>query len=849
MRILLPISMSLALLGCRNQPGKENVNTDGVVADNEWTVQLELSQDSVSAGLPLTYTVTVLDPDEQPVTLDDWALTSSLEPDLSWSYTELTPIVAGEHGLTLNATTDDGTALVAEGTFNVVAGPAYDVDLVLDDNATQAGVEIGFRVEAVDQFGNAVDVSGASVTVDSEEILVDANSFWSTVPGTYVATAAIGDSEDVELFVVTPGPADSIALIFNTAVELYQTVTARVRLQDAYGNDATEDWTLSVDGDGETVTSFRNVTFYDEGFYTVTATVDGRELSDSVGPFLIDSTGPELTIYTPERGGWSEGLQEDLTGNVYDEWSPALSLSVNGRSFTANSDGDFTVPQDYAFGLNVLETTAIDGDNNSATDTRAVLAGGFLAEGERCSQGVQVRLHEGTGGLDTLEELGEGLISGTDLDALLPSPVFSDSARNCFDPCGGLFGGCRVCVTWYAVNLYVTNPRISGTDMDLDPQSNGRIGTLFAVNDPSLRWSASGTAVGIGYSGSGDISARDITVDMEVEPFVDGSNNIQATLYNVNATANGFDFNFNGFGWLEDVFDFFGVDIDALIAEPMLGAVEDILRDEVPAVLADALQDLELSFDVDLFENVFTIDALPEFIDVDNSGITLAMETDVAAGEWVRPDFGLGSLYAGYQGPEYTGSPGAIIGMSDDFLNQFLYQLWGGGALDLRLDSSELGLNASDLEFILGDIDSLTIVADPLLPPVVVPGDGNLLDLQIGDLLLTLYADEDVFIEVYVSAVTDLDVSVEGDQTLAAAIGEDIELYFDVIYPEANTVGAADTEALLEAIVPLILPSLTDALGAIEIPSIEGFTISTISVDAAGPENGVLTLGGNLTAD
>jgi hypothetical protein len=176
--------------------------------------------------------------------------------------------------------------------------------------------------------------------------------------------------------------------------------------------------------------------------------------------------------------------------------------------------------------------------------------------------------------------------------------------------------------------------------------------------------------------------------------------------------------------------------------------------------------------------------------------------------------------------------------------------MWGGGLLDMTVDSSELGLDPADLSFILGDVESLVVSVDPLLPPVVVPGSsGNLLDLQLGDLHLTLTADGATFIEVYVSAVTDLDVSVDGDATLSAELGADLRLYFDVVYPESNTTGASDTEALLEALVPLLLPILTDALGEIEIPAIQGFTLSGISVDVGGAEGGYLELGGNLTED
>jgi hypothetical protein len=337
---------------------------------------------------------------------------------------------------------------------------------------------------------------------------------------------------------------------------------------------------------------------------------------------------------------------------------------------------------------------------------------------------------------------------------------------------------------------------------------------------------------------------------MTVTPSVTSSGQIDLRIDSVSASSTNFDFDFNGFSWLESVLSFFGFDVDSTIEGYLVDAIEDAVYDAVPPLLEDALQDLELSFDIDLLSNSYTIEAVPEDIDVDSVGLTLALETVVEPETWARSDYGLGSLHGDYSIPSWSSTPGASIAISDDFINQVLYAMWGGGLLDMTVDSSELGLDPADLSFILGDVESLVVSVDPLLPPVVVPGSsGNLLDLRLGDLHLTLTADGATFIEVYVSAVTDLDVSVDGDATLSAELGADLRLYFDVVYPESNTTGASDTEALLEALVPLLLPTLTDALGEIEIPAIQGFTLSGISVDAGGAEGGYLELGGNLTED
>src|SRR5690606_1219338 len=123
------------------------------------------------------------------------------------------------------------------------------------------------------------------------------------------------------------------------------------------------------------------------------------------------------------------------------------------------------------------------------------------------------------------------------------------------------------------------------------------------------------------------------------------------------------------------------------------------------------------------------------------------------------------------------------------------------------------------------------------------------MELQIGDLELTLFngapVNNDVLIQAYVTVYAPLRLGAVGDHSLSATIGEP-DIYFDVVIPESNTLAAGDTEALLHALVPLILPLLTDAIGEIDIPEIQGFGISNISVTRSGAQGGFVKLGGSL---
>lgn len=845
---LIPALVPALLLGaCNGAGGKGGTNVIVIEEEFDNTPELVLTVETpgVTAGESTGYGLVLVFPDgtTEPV---GGTLESDLEPHLGRTLVQVSPTVAGGHVLTATTSWRE-QELRDQATLQVGAGPADTVDLALTDLAFPAGGAVGYAVSAADRFGNPVDTATTALSASSADLSLSGGQVTGTVPGAYTVAATLGEARDEEVLVVLSGaPVDVTLSLSSGDLELYQTTHATVEIVDEYDNPVYADWTLSASGTGRTTTSGANVTFYEEGEYFVRVDVDGTSLWDEVGPLLIDSTGPSIEIDDPTRGGWHVGDAGTVTGTVGDDWSGVAGLDINGDAVTPAADGSFSHGLAYATGVNVIETSATDGDGNTSTDTRAVLAGDFLPYGDAVNEGIVVRLHEGDGGLGTLESLGEGLVGSTDLSALIPSPVVNETAQSCVTI--PFFG--TQCVTWYRVVLYVTNPGFGGTDLSIDPTSAGLLDTRFRVSNIRLNWNANLTLVGIGSSASGNITANSLDVDMDLRPYV-SSNQLGVQVASVGVQTNNFVFNMNGA--LYDVLSFFGLNtvISSAISGFIEDAVEDVVRDEVPAVLEDALGDLEIGFDLDLQGNAYAIDAVPHAVNVDDTGLDLTLETTVGAETWVSPHTGLGSLYAGYGMPAWTGAPGTVIGLSDDFLNQLFFALWGGGILDMELAGADLGLDASSLEILFPGLTELTITTEALLPPVVVPDPAGLAELQIGDLNLTLWngdaATGTELIDVYVSVFAELDLSSSTGSSLTAELGA-MDLYFDVVYPDATSIGAADTEALLQEIVPLLLPTLTGALGEVPIPDIQGFTVTGVVVDAGGPERGVITLGGDLTA-
>jgi hypothetical protein len=337
---------------------------------------------------------------------------------------------------------------------------------------------------------------------------------------------------------------------------------------------------------------------------------------------------------------------------------------------------------------------------------------------------------------------------------------------------------------------------------------------------------------------------------MDLQPYVtDGV--LGVNVLAVDVTSAGFTFDWDS--WIYDVMSFFGVDLSGLIQSYMEEAVEGLVSDEVPSIVGDAVGDLEIATDLDLEGNTYSFSAEPSYCCIDDQGLSLGLATTFTTAAWAHDTEGPGSLYGDYSLPLYaSGTPGMQVSLGLDFLNQALYAFWGGGVLDRTLGEAELGLDLGSLSTFL-PFESLSIQTEALLPPVLVPGTGSaLLDLQLGDLALTLYdgapePGNEVF-QLYVSVVAGLDLDVSADGMLVPALG-DMDIWFDVVLPSAGTEASADAESLLGALVPMLLPSLTAGLGEIPIPDIEGFGLSVDSIALDGPESGYVNVNGDLSVN
>ncbi len=819
------------------------------------SIDLVLTSNEAPAGVPVGFSASGADGYGNPVEMGTYELL--VDAELTVDGNEVSGTLVGLYELTAVIGSVAGDVSDTE-TLEILPGDPFEVDLTLSAASMTVGETVTWSVVILDGYGNEIPEGDATfaVTADSGDVSISGYDVTCEVAGGYVVRVDVeGGSTpwDTEALEVLAGEPVSIELTLSTtAPEVDDPVMATAVILDAYGNEADETWTLDVtaepgsDQAHVTVTDHEFV-FSGDGWFTATATVDLNGAFDTEGPFLVDSFGPSITVTNPERGAWRTSYADTVTGTIDEPWSGLASASVNGDAVTVTG-GAFSHPITYDFGITVVETLATDLEGNEESDRRAVLAGDFVAEGSGVDDGMVARVNQGA--LDELEVIGEDMIDNTDVAGLIPDPVYYGWAEDCWDPCGGWFGGCEICITWYELSLHVNNPTLGDSDLEIDPRA-GTIhadGTVYDINVP---WSASGAVIGIGYSASGTISADSITIGMDITPSISGGQ-IQTSVSNVTVSSANFDFDFDS--WIYDAAVWFGFDIDGTVQGYVEDAIQSAVQDEVPGLLEDMLQDLEIGADFDFEGVTYDFLAEPSSVSVDDDGITLGLATYLTAGTWNSPYTGLGSLYYGYSVPAYGATPGMEVSISADFLNQAMLAFWGGGLLDQDLGTTELGIDPSDLAFLGGNIVDPHLITEAMLPPVVLPGtNGHMLDLQAGDMMVSIYGDDpsdpaNLLFILYIGFDAGLELTVNANGNLEATIS-DIEAWFDVVYPVMPNSLATDMEDLLDLLVPGLTPLITDAIGEIEIPEFDGFTLTSIAISTGGAEAGYVNAGGDLVVN
>ena len=844
--------------GCSDNKAGDTGDVDDSDTDvdaDAGILDLQLDSGTATAGESIGFSLTWLT-DEESLPVEEFMLSSDMEDPLSASDDSVMPTVSGAHVLSALATDVNGEEQLATAVLTVEPGMLAILNLSVLPMTVAAGEAAVYEVAGEDLYGNAVDTGEAVIALPDGVTEGDENTLTATVVGDYAAEASLGEYvAQADWTVVAAEPA-VVDLILEDVEDLEagDDTDYEVVVTDAYGNPCDVETSVFCD-DESVVVEDDELEFSEDGIFVCQASVAETDLVDEE-TIIVDGTGPELVVLTPERGTWTMLESVTVSGSVSDAVLDVASLTINGES-TEVSGGLFTRALDLVSGVTLIETVATDtdvddeGEGNRSSDVRAVLqAPTFHDVSEDLANGLVVRMQDDEGGLGRLEALGSELVSVEAIRDELVGLIFSSSTCLASLP-SWLGGGCALSGS---ADGYLNSLSVGSISMDIDPLSSGMIEVSVFLNDVHADWEV---VVSPSPDVDGTITATTIRADVLLDPYLSSLGSLVVPVEVVSVSEVGFDVEVSG-AW-DTIAGWVGVDVDDIVWGELVDAIDDEVRETVPELLGDTLSDLVVEEEIEAMDNTYTLSASIGGLVIDDDGIEVRFKTSFAPEEVLgaAAEVGpTGSPVYSYGLPDWTFATGTSLALGGDFLNQALHGFWLGGMLDQELTDADLGLDMATISLLMPGLDELTMVTTPLLPPVAMPVDDASeadFDLYLGDMLVQIYngdIDESLlYMELYVSAVAPLDLAAgSGGSELEVSLGEPV-VHVDVVYTtDSYTVTRESTEALFADLMPLYLPEITGAVGSIALPEFEGFTLSGLSssMEGSGEPAGYWTLSGDL---
>ncbi len=861
LRTVLPAAAVLfALAGCNDVTGLSAVLGDAAHSASDYSLEVVASTDTVEAGGTVGFTVTLRDRDGVDIT-SAYDIGRTISPALGvladgddtyrFTFTDTYTYFASVDLL--------GSRLVATAAVDVTPGAAASLTVQADPPLIVAGDTVKLTADVRDAYGNPTEGNvGYSVTPAAT---VDVDEVTATVSGLYEVTGVLSgaDATATDTFSVVPADPASLSISLSSYdVEVGQGVVVDIQLRDQYGNESDVPVDLSTDpGPAGTRAWGSFVRFDQEGRYMVHADVPAFGLHDEDGPVLVDSSGPQIRVTEPDRG---EEIRESdqpivtVAGSVSEAISPAgMTVTINGAPATLTSNGLFSFQMTPEKGLNEINVVATDGDGNVSDHYQTFLWGDFLPMGDPNEDGIVARLNEGA--IQTIEDMVDDLLDITSVGAGLANTTLWQSGNWC--PISWFGGAISLCGNLVAQLASVT---LGSLTVDLDPQW-GYLDTYVEIAPLEFDVSLTATFTGCFFAcasvgiTAGVVAHTDATqVWTDVYPSVNSSNEIQVALANTQTGLVGFSLSFYGLGLLTDFLSLISSWITPVLTPLLEAALGPIVQSQLPPIIEQALAGVALAQDIPLLGATIELEALPQDISVDPDGMTIMLETvtttqlgpnaPITYGAFNRDDYTL---------PTYGTTPDFNLSMADNFVNQLLHSVWQAGVMDLSMGSAELGFDLSSV----GDILPLTTIEFetlPLLPPVIGPSStGNdLLEFAIGDMIVNVWGDPGgqygLMMQLAVTVLADADLTIVNEQ-IEFGIGTPVVI-MDFVTSDWPDLDGEVAENLMDAVVDLIVPTLTDTLddlGGIEIPSIAGLQMGSPSIIREPSPTYYITASGDLT--
>ncbi len=806
-----------------------------------------------------------------------WSL--ALDPPNAGTITDLsvTGWLAGT--VTVKCALESSPDAVSDGAPLVItAGAAYKTTATVTPATFEAGAgSTQVTCAAVDQWGNTVDASGATLMYP-KALTSTSGGLTSTVSGKYDIQCMMAnvtkENATPGTVTVTPGKPVSMTLWPKPNMPFYK-IDDTIKMfglgKDKFGNDVPEmplQQPCAVDPpEGVTVNAGgKSYSFNTDGHYHFVGTsVDYPSLSAET-TLTCDSVGPLVLITEPARGATLNGDPiVHVKGTVIDVTSAVKSFTIGGQEVTIAADGSFTFDIPSVWGMNPIEWEAHDQWDNisQGVQTYYYSTQWFLSDfntpkdseindaiGIWLSQNI---LDNGThnhttpkdivsvleivlGKLDLNSLLGGGVslgvinVLGTTVTPSIGNVKLGDPLKNGGYPLidmevldGGIYVSAKIYGLSADLNLdinllgfvpFKTVTTIAADEIDIGLD-------IYLSKDPA-------TGKLVSSAKNTTIQLQNLTI-LPSGPLVQQLNNV-----GINVTG-------------------FLAQLEKLILAPLTNLLTTVLAPQLDQLIGGQLGTIfnMLAINTTIPLGPFIGKGAPANLKLTSDvgtlafqkkqGIVFGLMASMTAEKKVPHDV-LGSIgRAGCLAENAkpvvfnpTEKYGLEVGLADDFVNQLLHAIWNGGLLQLALDSSVLG----NIDMSTYGVKDLSVETDFMLPPILnTCADGEWLTLQIGDLgIHAMLSFSGTPIDMYAYALVTAKVKIEavadpknpGSKAISLNLDpKSVALKLEVTKINSEALPFKDIfVSLITGLVPNLVGGISGGLGAIPLPSIDLSTLS-----------------------
>lgn len=804
---------------------------------------------AVVAGTPIQVSCIGADAHGNPLTTG-WTVGTT--PEIVTSDLLLQPTLAGTYDVACRI---EGSVDATPARLGVIANVPKHLHTLLEPAEIEAGNAAKLGCVALDAYGN--QIKDFPFAVDHSDKLALKGLYLSATEAGLHGVRCVPETLAWDLFtlhgnnlLVTPGPPKELLVARIPDKGVYkrkETVKFIATVRDGYGNIRPDDevaHSVVSPAKGYKDKGDLGIVFNLDGTYELEFHVVKDPNVEKVFKLLVDGAPPLLTIEEPGWGSTLDGKPSvTVKGKAGDDGAGIAELKVNGKKAFPDAIDEWKVQVGAAHGLTKVIATATDIGGEEAKAVRGFYYANKYyptdaanPKGAMVDKAIQVFLGKdffddgdhNKAKVDDMATIIEIVAGGLMSSSLLPSNISQGDIEVTLS--NTKFGPLKTSLVPVDGALQ-TKIELDGISTDLAVKAKLKLGpistTVKVSGDIKIAKVRLSTRLGIEVvNGFAKTDATQTVVQIDdMKLHVDGIGGLFDFLWNILLDTYKKQMEAQIVGMLESelpkalqgIFDALAIN-QSFEVPPLVGAGKTVTVSIVSAV------------------KTMTFSPLGAIIEMDASFVASKGVPHTIKGSIGRDGC------VGLSPDKFAIDTAQRIqfALHDDLINQLLYALWYGGALQLSVPLAELagGSNVSGFS-----LEGATLGLDFLLPPILEAcnqPDPMSMRLQVGDLFakITLMLGSDP-LDLHTVILADAGLSLafskasNGDGVLTATVAQELGL---VLHLQDITKGFEDQKPTFQKLIESMLTKgLTDANSPLGKPTETALPATVIDLSTAVP--------------